>query len=215
LVRNVLADCLHGTIKTPRATPPWTDGRWHDKGALVFGDRFASVEIADADALHLSPPFALSLWVRVDAPPAGICQILGRGTEPHRNYSLWLVSINGNWHLHASIYDTSGQNIFLHSDEPIKFNLWHQVVVQVDEHLQLGINGQWQRERPRVSATIAQPDGPLLLGTSAEAAYPHAFVGAIDHLAIYRSALTDAEVNEQFTRGTPERLAAPLSEVTN
>jgi hypothetical protein len=200
-LRNAIADQLHGQI-VPGKEWGRTDGRWRRKGAMVFYKEFATATVPQFGAFPPAGDWSLALWFRLDNLPGHFAQMVGKGVEPQREFSLWMQP-SGN--LHVSQHDQTGGNCFIDGTRPALVNRWNfVVVVQQQGQLQLFVNGQPTGTPLLVNERLPTSDSSLVLGHSLEPTYPEVFTGAFDELALFGRALSAQEIADWYVAGCPD-----------
>ncbi|MEX1368159.1 MAG: LamG domain-containing protein [Nannocystaceae bacterium] len=193
----------------------------------VFGqaldDHIASrIAIPTALAPGLSfgeDDFTWSMWFRFDHDCAsnnvfmGVDNADGSDTHPH----LWLGCTDDPWSqcseltgpraagVFRAVHDDTGDGAFFCSDETVRGDQWHHVLVVKQGHPEgevwLALDGQ---VGPAVPGTFGgpmeYPDEPdFTIGAFSRGTYPSE--GVLDEVAIWRRALTAAEAVDVYRRG--------------
>jgi hypothetical protein len=182
---------------------PWTVGRWTDKGALAFRGPNSQtyVDLGDKSAreLNFSGPFSVAVWFRVggsgrDWPalvtkgdsawrlhlhvPTGSLAFGANPAEPLDAIGRTRVT-DGRWHLGVAVYEPAGgigvKNIF--------------------------VDGQLDATQ-EIAQPVAATAAPVFIGENADR-LGREFFGQIDEVAIFRRALSAAEVAAMFAAGNP------------
>ncbi|MFO0983328.1 MAG: LamG-like jellyroll fold domain-containing protein [Planctomycetota bacterium] len=168
-------------------------------GALGF-DRKGWVEVPDADCLDIgTSDFSLEAWVRPTGSPFGIQSILDK-RDATKGYHWFLFG--GRPGLQIAFGGT-----FINWIAPgaVPFDYWHHVAVTVSRASasggQLYINGKsvWTFDPRPMNVDISNSVN-LLLGGHRDQAM-NRFLGDIDEVTLYHSALSAAEVNAVFLAG--------------
>ena len=196
----------------------WTEGRWPGKEALEFkrpGDRVRM----DLDGTYSALTF--SCWVKVDSVDKKYNSLLLTdgydNGEPH-----WQIYEDGRL-MFSIIYrpdgeaKRSGYNQIYYSNPVFtadSLGRWHHLAVTYES--QSGAVTQYfdGREVGREVSKLHQPGrnvvfGPCEIGNWGLPTSPDNFPirnlnGAIDEFAIYRAALSAAEIQDAFENGKPE-----------
>ena len=197
---------LDGLVTNAR----WASGRWTDKDALLFPgpSSRAYVELGESSARELNFPgsFSVAAWFRVVGSGGGdLPAIVTKGdhtwrmhiearsgclgfgstpTEPSDLFSRTRV-VDGRWHLGVAVYETDGSS-------GVK---------------RLFVDGQLEATQ-ETNLPIRATNAPVFIGENADHR-GREFYGLIDEVAIFRRALSDAEIRAMHQAGIP---AAPLDE---
>ena len=180
----------------------WKNGRWNDKDALSFGgpDSHTYVDLGEDSAreLNFSGPFSVAAWFRVGGGgrdwPAIVAKgdgawrlhveartgRLSFGTFPAQPLDLFshTRATDGRWHLGVAVYEPS--------DGGVK---------------KLFIDGRLEATQ-EIDQPIAATDAHVFIGENADR-LGREFFGLIDEVAIFRRALSEAEVKAMFDAGNP------------
>jgi PKD repeat protein len=174
-----------------------------------------------------APPdvFTLEAWFKTSAPTGG--KIIGRGNRNDRNSTKMDRQIyinnagqvvfgvkpdqnrqvvtspgsyaNGNWHYAAASLSPSGMKLYVDGSLVAQ-----RADVTVPEHL---ANGYWRLGGDSLTGWPAGPNATPLTGF---------FTGQLDEVAVYKRALTDAEIASHYAAGTAAEQAnvPPVSSFT-
>ena len=156
----------------------------------ISGTSTDYVEVPDHESLHLTDAITLMAWAKKDAPGATSC-ILGKDDlSGNRNYNLHINSA-GFGKVYLSGTAATGEAV-------IADGQWHHVAGTWDGAvIKLYIDGV-EAASNDFAGPIGTSEIPLKIGLLHEK-YP--FGGLIDEVAIFGSALTEAEVGSIMSNG--------------
>ncbi len=181
------------TIETEGAV---ADG--HD-AALRFGDG-AFVRVAAMTQLETATAMTLEAWIRpdsIDAPEPILEFSDGVDYGPH----LWQFDAGDK--IFTNLLDENGDGHTIMTDAgAITAGEWHHVAVSYDgAHASLYIDGR-RLGRTDVSGVL-RTTGDLWVGhRPTETDLPASFTGAMDEVAVYDHALSEAEIGRHHDAGT-------------
>jgi len=145
--------------------------------------------------------WSIELWVRFDQPPSGSHeQTLIEKCSPEGGCGVdgWgLTVLEGN---NLRFVQNPGEHGT--TDTPFLFDQsgkwYHLAAVRRGENADLFVDGQRVMSGPAFN--LADTDHPLIVGRRADEDQRFSLIGALDEVAVYQGALSDAEVRAHYER---------------
>jgi hypothetical protein len=177
--------------------------------ALEFNGAGDYVEVKDATS---KSPFALtsmsmSAWIKPTAYPAAapiyVAGIVGKGYYSESAYGLRLQSDGRLQYRVYGPFGTGGQigafGYIGSKEYQVSLNQWHYVVATYDgSNVKIYLNGRLDSVYKENRLPEINKQSIFIGSTYAKGRY---FKGIIDEVKIYKGALTDAEVEEEYKKG--------------
>lgn len=152
-----------------------------------------SIEVNDAKAFQ-SPQFSISAWA---CPEQEKCS--GRIVEKGASNSFWLTFYWGRVRFGFWSRDEGYNEI--DSESKFKANEWRHVVGTFDgTELRVYVDGKLETTRVTSDRPTFNRE-PLVVGAKRDGIAADAFIGALDEVAFFDRALTQAEVTELYSAG--------------
>jgi hypothetical protein len=172
----------------------WVDGKF---GLAVEVDGSSAVIFEHADDMNLEN-FSLLAWVNIPTAPTDWWTVAAKDGWPDRNYGIWLASGTGLAH-HSFTSGTVPNNNAVNAVTPVVPGEWYHVAATYDmSSSKLYINGKLDAEAP-FSDTPNVTDAPFIIGRTDDGSYK--LQGAVDELALFSVALSDADIETIMTGG--------------
>jgi len=200
----------------------WTEGKI--KGALEFDGKGSYVEVKDsANSCFDLTSMTLSAWIYPKAYPESTpvywAGIVGKGYYTCSVYGLYL---GAHKKLVFSVYGPFGEGGKVgkftygeNNNSVIKLNQWSHVVVTYDNYkVKFYINGRLDSVYEETRLPYTNDQSVFIGSVYKDGRY---FKGIIDEVKIYRGALTDQEVEEEYQKSggenTPQSVSIPKIDV--
>jgi hypothetical protein len=165
-----------------------------------------------AQSYNPEGPFTIEAWIKPGTDTGGLTSALNSGHmgDPRAG---WILYQNGGsgWSFRMYNQNALATSLELVSTDLVVAGTWYHVVVTYDgANATLYIDGTAAASGSPSGTPknyVANPDSPFVLGARSDFAFP--WVGGLDEVAIYLSALAPADVQEHFqngrnvNRGTP------------
>jgi hypothetical protein len=179
----------------------WVAGKF---GLAVEVDGASAVIVEHADDMNLES-FSLLAWVNIPVAPTDWWTIAAKDGWPDRNYGIWLASGTGLAH-HSFTSGTAPDNNAINAVTPVTPGEWYHVAATYDmSSSKLYINGELDAEAA-FSVTPNVTDVPFIVGRTDNGSYK--LQGAVDELALFSVALSDADIETIMTGGLRATVAA-------
>lgn len=181
-------------------------------GALV-GDANTAVGVSGGSKRVVVPfkpeynpegPFTVEAWLNPASDAAGLTAPLN-AAQMVGSRSGWLLYQNGPDAWSFRMYNQNGTafSVELAGGGPVEVGKWYHIVAVYDgTDATLYVNGQVAvtgTPAGTPKAYVANVDGPFVIGARSDFAYP--WVGLADEVAIYTTALTEADVRAHYENG--------------
>ena len=179
----------------------WVQGKF---GLAVEVDGASAVIVEHADDMNLES-FSLLAWVNIPTAPTDWWTIAAKDGWPNRNYGIWLASGSGLAH-HSFTSGATPDNNAINAVTPVTPGEWYHVAATYDmSSSKLYINGELDAEGA-FSVTPNVTDVPFIVGRTDNGSYK--LQGAVDELALFSVALSDADIGTIMTGGLRATVAA-------
>jgi alpha-tubulin suppressor-like RCC1 family protein len=163
---------------------------------FLFNGTNGVVYIPDSASLAISPSISISAWVRVDALPAGLAQILFRG-DNRVGYDPYWLGVTAAGLIEFQIGDTSGDSFVIAAPVPMYTPFF--VVATLDDptgEMRMSINEQTVAAatttiRPLTTLESNQSPGAAIGNTQDPGWANLPFTGLIDEIKLYDIAITN------------------------
>jgi len=195
---------LNGTFGATTAAPAWNNDGKFGKALQFDGNDY--VNTGNPTALQITSDLTISAWVNVD----NIDPSLGRGivskfynTNGNRGYRFGIGSSTGVLNFQISSDGTNSTT--KSSTTAIQPKKWTYVAVVYNAPqgtADFYINGQLDRQTIGLYNSIYNVGQSFQIGTWDTNAANHSFVGKIDEVKIYNTALTADQIKLDYNQGS-------------
>ena len=187
---------LNGTINNGT----WTEsgGRWIGKGALEFNGSSTYVDCGNDSSLSITDAITIEAWVKGPIS-ATTSRIASKDDGTNRDWAIQIVSGTGFLTFYVwrnNVIKSCG------SSSCVCDNIWHHVVCLNDgTNLQIYVDGTLSGTNT-AGGTIDNDGADVAIGATSGGG-SNRFNGTIDEVAIYSSALSEAEIMAHYKMGKP------------
>ena len=197
---------INGKIK-------WVNGK--ENNALEFGgDATQYVEVQDSDSLHFGKePFAYMAWVKSKKFGDYQSVITKRHIMAGDGKPTATLFIHKEGNIFIEFRDSiQGMNAFDATDAVLKLNAWHHLAwVKDDRELRVYVDGKLKQKMAHDRKGELTSTEPLRVGVHHYGNTWNApFIGIIDEVAVFRSALNENDVRQFMESILP---VAPLGKL--
>jgi hypothetical protein len=167
--------------------------------AMAFDGSSGVVSVANHASLNITGTLSIEAWVKPDTVDSQSRTILIKesgGSTSVRQYRLGMTTLgDGVPRWRGAIYIGSTSYGVSSSTRPVAGSWYHLALVRNGSTLTLYVNGVAESSvSVPASGQINSTAGALTLGQSTAANTPQPFAGTIDEVAVYRTALTAAQI---------------------
>lgn len=182
--------------------------------AASFDGVSGKVAVPFVPALSNTAPFSVEAWVKPNvAYTDGTLAAVLSCAQMAGNRSGWLVyQSSGGWNLR--MYNQNGGNTVANvtgGSAPVVGTWYHLVVVYDGTNAKIYVNGVAATGTLGTPAFVPNTDGPLSIGTRSDNGFY--YNGAVDEVAVYTNALSEADVTAHFQNGTSATPATAYDQV--
>ena len=209
----------HTALATGKPTFGIAGPTGKNTGTAVYLDGNDWFDVTDDGSLNLTGSMTMAYWINVDQITNDWSAIIHKGTHSlsyYRTYSMW---INDNRYMHL----TSGVGNFQYTANSVPgsvpLDTWVHMVGVVDRtagRLRTYFNGMKVAEDALNTSSAYGHNGSLRIGNDRESSSGYSpFKGSLDELALWNTALNDAEVSTLYNNYSvfAEPVPAPLAVV--
>ena len=177
----------------------WVNGK--ENNALEFGgDATQYVEVQDSDSLHFGKePFAYMAWVKSKKFGDYQSVITKRHITAGDGKPTATLFIHKKGNIFIEFRDSvQGMNAFDATDAVLKLNAWHHLAwVKDDRELRVYVDGKLKQKMAHDRKGELTSTEPLRVGVHHYGNTWNApFIGIIDEVAVFRSALNENDVRQ-------------------
>ena len=180
-------------------SPTWVDGKVGK--ALSFDGTDDWVDIGSSSSLNASTDYTISMWVYNAAGSDTYPTLLNRATQATNNGFFWIYTTGTN-EADLNFQYADGTNFVSTTfSGALSTNTWQHVVFTFDnasKALKLYINGSQFSTTRTLTGSLPIDDGTLYLGTYNGTATNYSFLGYLDEVRIYTSALSAGGVTNLY-----------------
>jgi hypothetical protein len=180
-------------------SPTWVDGKVGK--ALSFDGTDDWVDIGSSSSLNVSTDYTISMWVYNAAGSDTYPTLLNRATQATNNGFFWIYTTGTN-EADLNFQYSDGSNFITTTfSAALTTNTWQHVVFTFDnasKALKLYINGSQFSTTRTLTGSLPIDDGTLYLGTYNGSATSYSFLGYLDEVRIYTSALSAGGVTDLY-----------------
>ena len=175
----------------------WVDGKFGK--AIKFNGANQCVEVPDSDSLDIEDEVTILCWFWWEGAGDAWQTFVSKGPMSG-TWENWAYFINSGGRFTHFVINPNGQRIWTNSPnnsfEPQK---WHFTAGVYDgKSVKLYIDGKLVTNRP-LSGKLVPNDFPLRIGHREGST--HWWNGVLDEVAVFRRALSEAEINEIMKKG--------------
>jgi len=198
-------------------SPTWVDGKVGK--ALSFDGTDDWVDIGSSSSLNASTDYTISMWVYNSAGSDTYPTLLNRATQATNNGFFWIYTTGTN-EADLNFQYADGTNFVSTTfSGALSTNTWQHVVFTFDnasKALKLYINGSQFSTTRTLTGSLPIDDGTLYLGTYNGTATNYSFLGYLDEVRIYTSALSAGGVTNLYQSSAKANVnASENSDLTN
>jgi len=187
----------------------WTTGV---SGSALFFDNQGGqdeyVSVSDDNNLDLTTEGSVEAWVKINSYQdyAGIVHKGNQNDFSDEAYTLQFWGSDGTIVFGGN--DESGDSLTIESSEELNLDQWYHIVGTWDDSsIKVYINGELDVEESFTIGAIKDTGGSLQIGAQLTENYPgygyFGFDGIIDQVALYDTALTEAEIGNHYDEYQP------------
>lgn len=180
-------------------SPTWVDGKVGK--ALSFDGTDDWVNIGSSSSLNASTDYTISMWVYNAAGSDTYPTLLNRATQATNNGFFWIYTTGTNEADLNFQYADGANFVSTTFSGALSTNTWQHVVFTFDnasKALKLYINGSQFSTTRTLTGSLPIDDGTLYLGTYNGTATNYSFLGYLDEVRIYTSALSAGGVTNLY-----------------
>ena len=202
-----IGSSLNGTLGTGSSAPAWTNNGKFNK-ALIFNGTTSKIDLPN-DIVSVSNirtnGITYSAWIKT-SNNSQIQRIVGQQiSNGYSDYSSGGLGINSSGKAQMISYDDSGSYKYMESTTTLQNNIWYHIVGTYnssDQKMRIYINGELEGN-PISIVTFSRlfTNASNRIGLK-DYVTPYSFVGSIDEVKIYNTALTDDEVKQDYNQGS-------------
>ena len=198
-------------------SPTWVDGKVGK--ALSFDGTDDWVNIGNSSSLNASTDYTISMWVYNSAGSDTYPTLLNRATQATNNGFFWIYTTGTN-EADLNFQYADGTNFVSTTfSSALTTNTWQHIVFTFDnasKALKLYINGSQFSTTRTLTGSLPIDDGTLYLGTYNGTATNYSFLGYLDEVRIYTSALSAGGVTNLYQSSAKANVnASENSDLTN
>lgn len=182
--------------------------------AASFDGASGKVAVPYIPSLALNASFSVEAWVKpnIAFTDGTLTAVLSCG-QLAGNRSGWLVyQSSGGWNLR--MYNQNGGNTVANvtgGSAPVVGTWYHLVVVYDGTNAKIYVNGVAATGTLGSPAFVPNTDGPLTIGARSDNGFY--YNGAVDEVAVYTNALSQADVTTHYQNGINAAPATPYDQV--
>jgi len=175
----------HGTIYGPTSTTGYSGN------ALLFDGTDDYVEVADSDSLEGMNRLTVMAWIKWTDDGTGFHMII------RKNLSFWMEIVDANERVDAVVWtDASGGKWVMGGANGVPSATWTHVALVYDgTKIQLYVNGVASGSSVAATGRVSASTNKLQLGIEPTVC---AFNGIIDEVKIFRSALSQQDIQREM-----------------
>ncbi|MBC8457313.1 MAG: LamG domain-containing protein [Deltaproteobacteria bacterium] len=210
-VKDLSDNGNHGVIN---GDVKWVDGK-KNKALEFGGDIGQYVEVADSESLHFGKePFAYMAWVKSNEFGDYQTVITKRHITAGDGNPTASLFINKTGTIFIEFRDSiQGMNAFDATDAVLKENTWYHVVwVKDDSELRVYVDGKLMQKVNHDRKGELTSTEPLRVGVHHYGnTWNDPFIGIIDEVAVFRSALNENDVRQFMNNILPVQTLGKLA----
>ncbi|MDD5551730.1 MAG: prepilin-type N-terminal cleavage/methylation domain-containing protein [Candidatus Pacebacteria bacterium] len=191
--------------------PTWTDGKI--KGALQFYGNNGYVDCGDSNELDLSKEITIEAWIYPTPPTLTYYRAIVAKYSQSDNKRAYQLIVDEGYSKYLGQgtiqfwISSNGSTLRDHVEAPGELNKWQHVVgVYNGSKMTIYVNGELKDEKNTTISSIFVTDRPLRIGS--DQVLSRFFLGKIDEVRIYGSALTAKQIKNLYAESLPRHLTS-------
>jgi len=202
IAKDTSGNGFDGTLVNMNTNACWTNGV--SGGALKFDGSNDYVNCGDAPKMKGMQELTVEAWIKGDSYKqySGILSKWAWNSQQHYNLGSFQNGSSsklGKFNFSVSQQLTTGASDSLQSQTNLDLNTWYHIagVFKGGQYLKLYVNGVLNTNKTTSIAHIASGSLPTWIGQYA----CYAFDGQIDEVRVYARALSDEEIQQEYSSG--------------